>query len=219
MKNPSQLQHIGLVARCAAGVAALAALLPAQSYYPHHNFTFGFGGAEPRAQLGDFFSTRPGISVGYGYRFQRYFQADIGFDTVFGAGGVRDYLNTALGPLRIRDYQFFLPAGGRAILPLLGGRFLISGGGGGAFLHYTELLHQPSDYFKIDCPVCSSRSGWGYYALADVTGFLDRGQHFRIGVVSKVYRGHTSGDPLAAVPGVRTRDHWVNILAEVGFSF
>jgi hypothetical protein len=202
-------------------LALLAApvLVPAQDYYPRHNFTFGLGAAQPRADLKGLFQDRPGVSFGYGYRFQRYFQADAGLETVFGAADVRDYLDTGFGPLRIRDYQFFVPLGGRAILPLFGGRLLFSGGGGGAYMRYTELLHQPSQYWNIDCPVCSSRSGWGYYALLDVSAYLDRGQHFRLGAVSKVYRGHTDGDPLAAVPGVQTRDHWVNIMGQVGFSF
>jgi hypothetical protein len=198
---------------------ALPAVLPAQEYYPHHNFSLGLGAAQPRADLKGLFRDRPAMAVGYGYRFQRYFQADIGFETVFGAADVHDYLNTGIGPLRIKDYQFFIPLGGRAILPVAGGRLLFSGGGGGAYMRYTELLHQPSEYWNIDCPVCSSRSGWAYYALVDVSAFLDRGKHFRIGAVSKVYRGHTDGDPLAAVPGVRTRDHWVNIMGQVGFSF
>lgn len=205
---------------------AAAAILPAQlryasadSYYPRHNFTFGAGVGEPRADLKPYFSDRPGISIGYGYRFQRYFQADVGLDVVFGAAEVRDYLETELGPLRIRDRQFFIPFGGRAILPLARGRVLISGGGGGAYMRYAELLHQPSEYYKVDCPVCTARDGWGYYALADLSFFLDRYQHFRVGAVTKVYRGHTQGEPLGGVPPFRTRDEWVNILGQVGFSF
>lgn len=200
-------------------MAALAGVAAAQEYYPRHNLTFGVGAAQPRADLNRLFRDSPGISFSYGYRFSRYFQADAGFETVFGAADVRDYLNTEFGPVRIKDYQYFVPLGGRAILPLIGGRVLFSGGGGGAYMRYSERLRQPSDYFSIYCPVCTSRSGWGYYALVDVSAFVDRSQHFRVGVVSKVYRGHTDGEPLAAVPGVRTRDHWVNIMGQVGFSF
>ncbi len=198
------------------------ATLSAQSYYhyyPRHNFTFGAGAASPRAELTGLFTDRPGVSVSYGYRFDRYFQADIGLDTVFGAGQIRDYLDTPLGPSRIRDYQFFLPMGGRAIAPLARGRLLISGGGGGAYLRYTELLRQLSDYVRLDCPECNSRSGWGYYALVSAEAFVDRDRHFRLGVTSKVYRAHTEGDPLGPVPGVRTRDHWLQIFGLVGFSF
>lgn len=204
----------------AAGASLQAQWHPSyREYYPRHNFTFGAGAAEPKGDLGGFFITKPGISIGYGYRFSRYFQADLGLDMVFGAAHVRDYLETSLGPLRIRDRQFFVPFGGRAILPLAGGRLLISGGGGGAYLRYAELLNQPGYYYKVDCPVCTTRDGWAYYALAEVSGFLDRNQHFRVGVQAKSYRGHTEGDSLGGIPAVRTKDRWQNILGLVGFSF
>jgi hypothetical protein len=34
-----------------------------------------------------------------------------------------------------------------------------------------------------------------------------------------VYRAHTEGDRLGAVPGIRTRDRWLHIFGEFGFSF
>ena len=197
--------------------ASVASLLG--QYDPRHNITFGVGGASPRGALRGFFQARPAIALSYGYRFLPYLQADVGLDTVLGAGGVRDFLETSLGPVRIRDFQFLVPFGGRAILPVFRGRLLFFGGGGGAYLRYAELLRQPSDYFRIDCPVCGSRSGWGYYALTGINGFLDRGRHFRSGVNVKVYRGHTEGDPLGAVPSIRTRDRWLQIYGELGFSF
>lgn len=197
---------------------ACAALL-GQSYYPRHNFTFGAGGASPRAALRTYFQTRPALSFAYGYRFLRNVQADVGLDTVFGAAGVRDFFESPLGPLRIRDYQFLIPFGGRAILPLAAERLLVFGGAGGAYLRYSELIRQPSDYLRIDCPVCGTRSGWGYYALAGTAVFLDRGRHFRTGLNAKMYRGHTEGDPLGAAPGLRTRDHWLQVYGEFGLSF
>lgn len=202
----------------AAAMATAQLRLHYSEAYPHHNITFGFGDARPGGDLGPYFVQKPLISIAYGYRFKRYFQADLGFDMVFGAAHVRDYLETDFGPLRIRDRQFFVPLGGRAILPLFHERLLFSGGGGGAYMRYSELLHQPSDYFKIDCPVCLTRDGWGYYALAGADLFLDRSHMFRLGGVVKSYRGHTEGQNLAGVPR-RTTDRWLNILGEVGFSF
>ncbi len=199
-------------------LAALAAPIAAQ-WYPRHNISFGVGGAQPKDDLANAFRSRPGISVNYGYRFMRNFQVDGGLDAVFGAGGVRDYQNTPFGPLRIKDYQFFVPMGGRAILPVVDGRLLFFGGGGFAWMKYTELLRQPSDYYRFECPTCTSRSGWGNYALVGVSYFLDNSKLFRVGVNTKVYRGHTDGQPIAGVPGVRTRDRWVNIYGEVGVSF
>lgn len=206
--------------QCLAIIAVTTAAPLAAQWYPKHNFTLGIGGAQPKDDLSDFFRSRPGIAVNYGYRFARNFQADAGLDTVFGAAGVHDYLDSPLfGYLRIRDYQFFVPLGGRAILPVADERLLFFGGGGGAWMKYTELLRQPSDYYRFECPVCDSRSGWGYYALAGVNYFVDSGRHFRIGLTTKMYKGHTDGDPFADVPGVRTRDRWINILGDVGFSF
>ena len=198
---------------------AAAGPLLAQPWYPRNNFTIGVGAGRPKAELAGPFTDSPGLSIGYGYRFRRYLQADVGLDSVFGAARVNDYLSTGYGDRRIRDYQFLIPFGARAILPLEHGRFLISGGGGGVHLRYTELLSQPSEYFKIDCRVCSSRTGWGYYGLVAATVVLDRHQHFRFGVTTKVYQGHTDGDPLGNVPGFRTRDRWVNVFGEFGVSF
>ncbi len=191
----------------------------AQSWYPHHSFHFGMGAGQPRGDLRPFFDDAFGLEIGYGYRFHRYFQADLGFETVFGAAGVRDFLPTGFGDLRIRDYQYLVPLGGRAIAPLANGRFEIYGGGGGAYMRYSERLRQPSDSFHIDCAVCASRDGWGWYGALGASAALDRGRHVRLGVGSKVYRGHTSGDPLGAVPALRTRDHWVNVFGELTFAF
>jgi hypothetical protein len=187
--------------------------------FPHHNFNFGVGAGVPRADIGNFFDPKPGVSVGYGYRFHPYFQADVGFEAIFGAGNVNDFANTIIGYRRIRDFQYFLPLGGRVILPLAGGRLELYGGGGGAYMRYQEQISQPDRTYRIDCPDCTARSGWGYYATAGFTVFLDRRHLMRIGVAPRIYRGHTNGEPLGAVPGFRTRDHWVNVMGEFGISF
>ena len=193
--------------------------LAADDYYPHHNITFGAGAARPRGDLGSLLEDTGGISLGYGYRFMRYFQADIGLDILFGAARVKDFLLTDIGDFRIKDREYFLPMGGRAIMPLFNGRVLVSGGGGGTYMRYSERVNQPGSYYRIDCPICTSRSGWGYYAQGNVSYFLDRNQHFRLGVNTRVYRGHTEGEPLGPVPGVRTKDKWLNLFVELGFSF
>jgi len=197
----------------------LAAPLYAQSWYPRHTFSLGVGAGSPRQELAGPFRDSAGIAVGYGRRFHRNFQADVGLDTVIGAARVRDYLESSFGDLRIRDYQFLIPFGVRAILPMDRGRFLVSAGGGGVHMRYTELLRQPSDYIRIDCRVCSSRSGWGVYALVGASMALDRYQRFRLGVASRIYRGYTNGDSLGLVPGIRTKDQWVNVFGEFGISF
>ncbi len=199
-------------------LAAFALLLPALAAaqsFPHHNFTFAVGGATPRSQLSSFMQNAPGVGVGYGYRFHKYFQADVGLDILFGAARIRDFLTTDIGGFRIKDREYFVPMGGRAIVPL--GRILLHAGGGGAWMRYNERINQPSSYYRIDCPVCTSRSGWGYYAQVGGDYFV--GRNFRLGVFSRFYRGHTQGEPLGPVPGVRTKDQWVNTMAQLGFSF
>ncbi len=201
-------------------LAAVAGTAWGQYWYPRNTVSFGLGAGQPRADLAGPFEDSVGLTVAYGRRFHRYLQADVGLDTLFSAGRVRDYLPTAsFGDLRIRDYQFLVPAGLRAILPIDRGRLLVSAGGGGVYLRYTELLRQPGDDFRIDCTVCNSRHGLGYYGLLGVSVAVDRHRHYRIGVTSKVYQGHTDGDPLGLVPALRTRDRWVNVFGELGLSF
>lgn len=195
----------------------VSAPLQAQNGFPHHNITLGVGGAAPQGELSTFMQSSPGVSIGYGYRFWRYFQADAGIDILFGAARIRDFLNTDIGGFRIKDREYFVPLGGRVVVPLAGGRVLLNTGGGGLYMRYNERISQPSTYFRVDCPVCTKRSGWGYYAQAGVDYFF--AYNFRLGVMTRFYRGHTEGDPLGPVPGIRTRDRWVNTMAQFGFSF
>jgi hypothetical protein len=192
-----------------------------QSAYRKHNFNLTLGAGLPRGELRTAFSDSFLLGVGYGYRFHEYFQAETGFDTIFGAAGVRDFLPTGFGDLRIRDFQHMLPIGGAAILPFKQDRIQIQGGVGGMYLRYSERIRQPfgNTGYRFDCSVCSSRSGWGYYGRVGVTVALDRTQNFRLGVGAKVVRGETSGDPFGDVPPRQTTDRWIQIYGSFGFSF
>lgn len=198
---------------------ALALPLAAQPEFRRHNVSLGAGAGLPGGELSGPFSNSAGLTVNYGYRWKSWLQADMGLDTVFGAARVRDFIPTELGYLRIRDLQFLIPFGGRLVLPVDDGRWLLSAGGGGAYMRYSERLRQPSSYYRFECPDCSVRSGWGTYALAGASRALDRYHHFRVGVTSKFYRGHTDGGPLGAVPAVKTLDRWINVFADFTVSF
>jgi hypothetical protein len=197
----------------------LATPLLAQLHYPKHNVSLGAGAGLPGGDLAGAFTNRPGVTVSYGYRFHRYFQADMGLDTVFGAAGVRDFISTDLGYLRIRDFEYLVPFGGRVLLPLREGRLLFSAGGGGAYMRYSEKLRQPTSQYRFECPDCSSRSGWGTYALAGASVAIDHFQRFRVGVTSKLYRGSIDGGQLGLLLPGQTRDRWTNIYGEFTVTF
>ncbi len=201
--------------------AAACLPLAAQDVYPHHNITFNVGGARPAGEISSFMNSAPAIGFSYGYRFFRYAQADIGLNMFFGAANVQSLVDTGFGPSEIKDREYMIPVGGRGILPLLRGRLLLSAGAGVAYLRYSDHLVQPNGgyYGSIDCPLCTSRSGWGGYGLLGGSYFLDHDEHFRVGIESQLIRAHTNGDALGTLPGTRTSDHWNNIMAEVGFSF
>ena len=204
------------VVACLAGIAPL----DAQRDYRRHYFSLGGGAGVPGADIKPLLAASPLFRFGYGYRFHRYFQAETGLDTIFYAAKVKDYYQSDFGDLRIRDYQFLLPMGGRAVVPIARNRLLLSAGGGGAYLRYQEVVRQPfGDNYRIDCPVCSARSGWGYYGLVGASVALDRMQMIRFGFTTRVVRGDTRGDSFGPVPGIRTSDTWVNSAAELTFSF
>jgi hypothetical protein len=193
-----------------------------RSDYQRHSFAIGGGGGIPRGDLQPLLSVSPALRFNYGYRFMKNFQADFGFDTIFHAAGIKDYYESQFGDLRIKDYQYFLPMGGRAVIPLARNRIQLHAGGGAAWMSYRESMRQPfgsESGIRVDCRVCNSRSGWGYYALLGSSVAIDRMQMFRLGVTTKLYRGRTSGDPLGAIPGIRTNDQWLTTAAEFSVNF
>jgi hypothetical protein len=198
--------------------AAASGTLFAQDLFPRHYLNGGVGAGLPRGQINEFFVNRPGMTVNYSYRFHRYFQADLGYEIIFGAAQIRDPVNTQLGTQLIRDRQHFVTFGGRGVMPLARGRVLISGGGGGAYMRYQESISQPNANFRIACPVCIGRGGFGGYGLISAK-FSNRWQRYWIGVTSKVIRGSSEGQPFAGLPTTRTKDHWINTFVEVGFAF
>jgi len=157
-------------------------------------------------------TTSPLLSIGFGYRPFRYFQADVGLDAVFNAAGVRDFQDTIIGRIKIRDNEILVPLGGRGILPLASGRIELFGGGGAAYLHYGESVEVPGggDDSSFKCQTCRSRGGWGSYATAGVNVAVERSRRFWVGVETRLFHGKTNGDPLGAVPPLQTTDTWIN---------
>jgi hypothetical protein len=197
-------------------VAALAAIpVSAQSFdwAKRFNATLGGGGGIPGQDIGTFMSSSGLFRLGFGYRFQRNLQADVGLDAVVHAAGVDLRQQTFIGRLRIRDNEYIVPLGGRAILPFK--RVELFAGGGAAYLHYAEQVEVPgagSDS-NFDCQVCQSRGGWGYYGIAGVHVAVDRQKRFFVGTETRLVRGRTSGDSLGSVPPLETHDAWLNTAA------
>jgi hypothetical protein len=193
----------------------LVSAVSAQPLARQFSFSIGTGGAIPREDLASFMSTSPLLRVGFGYRPFRYFQADVGLDTIFHAAGVRDSQDTIIGRIKIRDNELLVPFGGRGILPLAGERIELFGGGGAAYIHYGESVEVPGagDDSNFKCQTCRSRDGWGAYATAGVNVAVERSRRFWVGVESRIIHGKTNGDPLGAVPPLETQDTWIDTAA------
>ncbi len=84
-------------------VVPAAAPLVAQPLARQFSVNFGAGGAIPREDLTSFMNTSPMLTVGFGYRPFKYFQADVGADTIFHAANVRGFQDTIIGRLKVRD--------------------------------------------------------------------------------------------------------------------
>jgi len=190
------------------------AVVSAQPLARQFSFNVGTGGAIPREDLASFMTTSPLLTIGFGYRPIKYLQADVGMDAIFHAANVRDFQDTIIGRIKIRDNEILVPLGGRGILPI-GPRMELFGGGGAAYLHYGESVEVPGggDNSSFNCRTCRSRDGWGYYAVAGVNVAVERSRRFWVGVESRLVHGRTNGDPLGSVPPLQTQDTWINTAA------
>jgi hypothetical protein len=190
-----------------------------QRGFRKHHVSVGMGAAIPGGDLESYYKNAFAWSVAYGYRPVEWLQADFGYDGAYNAADVNDYQYSGYGPLRIRDFQTFIPLGGRVVLPLAGGRVEFYGGGGGVYARYSESLQQPDPYYSIGCPSCQARDGWGYYAMVGGSVALDAGQRFRLGAISRAYRVETQGAIVGVLPAYRTQDRWINTYVTFTASF
>jgi len=190
----------------------------AQDEFHHNNADFGVGPAIPVGSTTDYLSTAPLINLGYGYRFNRWFQADAAFQIAFGAANNHPEV-TDLGLVQGGDHEYTIPLGGRVFIPQPFHRFEVSAGGGTAYLHYSESVSSEGTGYSIGCYSCTSRGGWGGYGLANVSYFLDSNHTFRVGTTVQFIAASTNGQAVGNVPAVRTTDHWTNILFEFGVGF
>jgi hypothetical protein len=186
--------------------------------FQRNNITVGVGPAIPFGNSAKYLGTAPLFQVGYGYRFNRWFQADVGFQAAFGAANNQNAEVTDFGQIQGGDHEFMIPLGGRIFIPSPFKRFEFSAGAGTAYLHYSETVPQ-NGFVTNNCYSCTSRGGWGGYGLANVSYFLDEGHTFRVGTTFQVITASTNGQAVGNVPAIRTTDHWANVVFQFGMSF
>jgi len=187
--------------------------------YHHNNVVFGVGPAIPVGSTASYLGAAPLINFGYGYRFNRFLQADGGFQIAFGAANNQNAEVTDVGMVQGGDHEFMIPLGGRIYIPQPFKRFEISAGGGASYLHYSETVSSGGTGYSIGCYSCTSRGGWGGYGLANVSYYLDTNRNFHVGTTAQFIAASTNGLAVGNVPALKTTDHWMNILFEFGFSF
>lgn len=189
----------------------------------HHNISFGAGPAVPLGNATNYLSTAPFIRLSYGYRFNKLFQADAGFEMAFGAAHNSNAEVTNFGTVTGGDHEFMAPMlGGRVYIPLHLQRLAASVGGGVVHLHYSETASSGNaGYYgySSSCLSCSTRGGWGGYGLGNISYFLDSGHMFHIGTTLEYVAGSTNGQAVANFPATQTTDHWLNVAFEIGVSF
>jgi hypothetical protein len=185
----------------------------------HHNFAVGIGPAIPLGSATAYLSTSPFVRVAYGYRLNRLFQADFGFQMAFGAAHNQNSVKTDLGLVQGGDHEFLIPLGGRIYIPQPIKRIQVSAGGGAAYLHYSETVPSGGSYYTPSCYTCTTRGGWGGYGMANVSYFLDSNHNFRVGTMLQYIAGSTNGQAVANFPATKTTDHWLNLGFDFGLSF
>lgn len=214
---PHSVRNTSKPALWALAVLLLPAIVLGQDYH-RSNITVGVGAAAPVGTSGNYLSTAPLFNLGYGYRFNKLFQADLGLQIGFGAANNQNPESTGYGYVQGGDHEYMFSLGGRIYIPLPFERFELSAGGGAEHLHYSESA--PSNpYYSTYCYTCTSRGGWGGYGLANLRYYLDDNKNFSVGTTIQFIAGSTNGEPVGNVPPVSTTDHWLNATVEFGVSF
>ena len=213
------IQVMSKITLLAFSLLSIPAVGFAQSDTFHrNNVTVGLGPAIPQGKDTSYLSAAPLVMIGYGYRFNRFFQADAGLQIAFGAANNQNAEQTELGPVQGRDREYMIPLGGRVYIPTPFKRIEVSAGAGAVHLHYSESV--PSTEFQsLSCFTCTSRGGWGGYGLASVKYFLDENRNFHVGTTFQFISASTNGQAVGSTPGTKTTDHWANLAFVFGLSF
>src|ERR1051326_242844 len=181
----------------------------------HHDINFAVGAAVPTGSDTRYLQKAPMILLAYGYRFNRLFQAEGGFQMAFGAADNQNAEESEFGAVLGADHEYMIPFTARLIVPLPLERWQVSAGAGPVYLHYAETASSGATY----CFTCTSRGGWGLQGSTRVRYLLGQDKNFHIGTILQYVSGSLHGDAVGNIPAVKTTDHWANVLIEVGASF
>ena len=189
--------------------------------YHHSNIDVGVGFAAPGSNAGGYLSHAPLFDLGYGWRFNKLFQADIGLQVAFGALNNPNPEATGYGYVQGGDHEYIIPLGGRVYIPLPWTRFELAVGGGAAHMHYSETATTGGGYgyYSSYCYSCTSRGGWGGYGLGNLRYWLNDNKNFSAGATVEYVAGHTSGPPVGSILAISSTDHWLNVMFQFGVSF
>jgi hypothetical protein len=103
---------------CLCGISCFLALAqPQDQEVHHHNISFGAGPAMAVGNATNYLSTAPSVRLSYGYRFNRLFQADAGFEMAFGAANNQNPETTTSGYVSGGDHEFMAPLLGVGLGP------------------------------------------------------------------------------------------------------
>src|SRR5579884_3743135 len=130
----------------------------------HSDVNFSVGAGVPKGTERAYLDKAPMISLTYGYRFNKFVQAESGFQMAFGAANNQNAEESEFGTVQGGDHEFMIPFNGRFYVPLPLQKWQVSAGGGLMYLHYGETSTSGAQY----CFTCTSRGGWGYDGLLSV---------------------------------------------------
>jgi hypothetical protein len=170
-------------------LALLSLPLAAQNFFPS-SISVGIGRAVPAGLTP--FDSGTLIGINFAHRYTRHIQADLAFQTAFNTDYRRYLPGTGAGLTTTTTY--FVPLGGRILIPLLEGRIEPSFGLGGVYLYDQRSLgrhHQG-----------------GAYGLAGFTYAVDSMQRHRVGVTVRYINVMSAGRP---------HPQWVNVMAEYSY--
>lgn len=179
----------------------------------HNDVSFSVGAAVPNGADRSYLNKAPMIAFQYGYRFNRLLQAEGGFQMAFNAANNQNVETTDYGQYLGGDHEFMIPFSGRFYIPLPLDKWQLSAGGGPMYLHYAETA--PND--GSICYTCTSRGGWGLQGFFTVRRLI--GDNFYLGTTAQYVSGSVSGDPVGNAAAIKTTDHWVNVLFNLGLRF